>query len=96
VLAALPAAFSLQRKGFVLVVADLETVVVLRTAVDPGTAGVVAGPGTVAVVVAGPGTAGAVADPGTVVVVVVDPGTVVVAVEQHQFAVGELEHHSTY
>ena len=36
-------------------------------------------------VVAGPGTAGAVAD----------PGTVVVAVEQHQFAVGELAHHST-
>jgi len=80
VLAALPAAFSLQRRGVVLVVADLGTVV------DPGTAGVVAGPGTVVVVVAGPGTAGAVAD----------PGTVVVAVEQHQFAVGELAHHSTY
>jgi len=56
VLAALPAAFSLQRTGVVLVVAD----------------------------------------PGTVVAVVVDPGTVAVAVGQHQFAVGELEHHSTY
>jgi len=81
VLAALPAAFSLQRRGFVLVVADLGTVV------DPGTAGVVAGPGTVVVVVA---------DPETVAVTVADPGTVVVAVGQHQFAVGELAHHSTY
>jgi len=77
----LPAAFSLQRTEFVLVVADL------GTAVDPGTAGAVAGPGTVAV---------AVADPGTVVAAVAGPGTVVVAVGQHQFAVGELAHHSTY
>jgi len=61
----LPAAFSLQRTGFLLVVADL------------GTAVVVAGPGTVVAVVAGLGT------------------VVAVAVGQHQFAVGELAHHST-
>lgn len=34
--------------------------------------------------------------PGIVAGVGVGPGTVVGAVEQHQFAVGELAHHSTY